>query len=220
MPIFTGKSISRFSAIALVITASALMTNAAVAKKLDDKSDGSWVSLKGSVVAREDNSLLLDYGENTITVELDDWEQSQEAARVLAGAQVTVYGEVDDDFYENRTIEAQSIYIEQTNTVLSGPSPHDDEGKQNEHPYTYYAGPSEHDMEVTGFVTSINGRTFTIDTGERKLKVNTAMMADNPMDETGFQQIKEGDWVRASGDVGMNTFEDREIMAESVVSLD
>lgn len=75
-------------------------------------------------------------------------------------------------------------------------------------------------MEVSGLVTSIDGRVFTIDTGERELKVDTTLLPYNPMDDVGFQQVQEGDWVRASGDLAMNTFEDREIMAESVVKLD
>lgn len=182
-------------------------------------SDGSWVSLQGTVVRQDTDALLLDYGEGTIVVEVDDWEWREEAEPAMSGDQVTVYGRVDDGFYTDKRIEAQSIYVDDLNTVLTGPSPYDEEGSVDDRRYTYYAGPTQYDMEITGLVTSVDGRQFTIDTGERELRVDTTLMSYNPMDDIGFQQVQEGDWVRASGDLAMNTLERRELMAESVVTL-
>jgi RNase P/RNase MRP subunit p29 len=180
----------------------------------------SQVSLKGTVIAQNEESILLDYGQGTITVELDDWDDLEEGELAMPGDQVTVYGTVDDSFYRDRSIEAQSIYVEGINAVLTGPSPYDEEGQTVQHyRQTHFIGPSQYDIEIAGQVTSVDGRTFTIDSGERQMKVDTSMMEYNPMDERGFQQVTEGDWVRASGDLAMNTFEDREIMAESVVTL-
>lgn len=179
----------------------------------------SQVSLKGTVIAQNQEAILLDYGQGTITVELDDWDDLEEGELAMPGDQVTVYGTIDDSFYSEKSIEAQSIYVEDINAVLTGPSPYDEEGQLLSRRSTDFMGPSRYDIEIAGMVTSVDGRTFTIDSGNRQIKVDTSMMDYNPLDERGFQNVKKGDWVRASGDLAMNTLEDRELVAESVVTL-
>jgi hypothetical protein len=78
---------------------------------------------------------------------------------------------------------------------------------------------TDYDVQLTGEVTSVSGREFTIDTGKRKVQVDTRMMPYNPMDEAGYQQVEKKDWVTVSGDVDYDIFEQREIMAESIVTL-
>ena len=78
--------------------------------------DDSWISVTGTVADTHDESFELDYGEGLITVEFDDWDWYNENAAILDGDRVTVYGAVDDDLYETRTIEAASVYVEGLNT--------------------------------------------------------------------------------------------------------
>ena len=75
-------------------------------------------------------------------------------------------------------------------------------------------------MTLSGQVETIDGREFTIDTGLREVRIDTIAMPYNPMDDKGFQQIEVGDWVSVSGQLDLDVFESREIMAESIVTLD
>lgn len=61
----------------------------------------------------EDEVLLI-----LITVEMDDWDWYAEGAALSEGDRVTVYGFIDDDFYELRSIEASSVYVDDFNTFF------------------------------------------------------------------------------------------------------
>jgi len=45
--------------------------------------------------------------------------------------------------------------------------------------------PADHDFQVAGTVTSISGLEFTIDTGDRKVLVDTLQMGYNLLDDVG-----------------------------------
>ncbi len=66
----------------------------------------------------------------------------------------------------------------------------------------------------------MSGREFTIDTGPRKLTVDTIMMDYNPMDETGYQKIEVGDYVSATGNMDYDSWEEKELMADYVITLE
>lgn len=77
---------------------------------------GSYVTLGGTVAEASANQFVLDYGEGTIVVEMDDWDWYPEGHDLLENDQVVIYGYVDDDFYERRTIEASSVYVTDAGT--------------------------------------------------------------------------------------------------------
>lgn len=185
-------------------------------KTMKAKVDGSFVSLRGTVVDTADNAFLLDYGEGKVGVEVDDWDYDNEGDLFADGDKVTVFGLVDDDFYQTRTIEAESIYVDDLNTTLSNFSAADEESIGM---YRYYVGPTAHEIEILGTVTSTNGREFTIDTGNKEVTVDTMLLAYNPMDDSGYQQIDNGDVVRVGGDLDIGLFEKQEVIARSVISI-
>lgn len=205
-------------AMVLAVIATALNSNATTAQRVEDAPNGSWVKVKGTVVAQREGSFILDHGEDTITVEVDSWERSDHAESILNGYNVTVHGRVDNDFYHERRIEADTIHVAELDTVLTGPTPVDEEEVRRRN-HTRYFGPIDSDIEVVGTVTGVSGREFTIDTGDRKIAVNTAELDHDPLSESGFQHIEVGDFVRASGDLTSQSFDEREIMAETVISL-
>ncbi len=182
------------------------------------KPDESWVSLSGIVASAQADSFMLDYGSGLITVEMDDWDWYGDAYGLLEGDDVTVYGRVDDGLFENTTIEASSVYVEDLNSYFYA-NPADEEG---DYPYTYAyatlpvvtAG-----IDYTGMVESVDGREFTLDTGSREVRVDTADMTYNPMDNQGYQKIEQGDVVRVSGVLDDDLFESRELMASSIITL-
>ncbi|MDX1536232.1 NirD/YgiW/YdeI family stress tolerance protein [Arsukibacterium sp.] len=186
------------------------------ADTVKNKVDGSWVSLSGKVVSHTPEAFTLDYGEGTILVETDDWDSIGDGWAINESDKVTVYGVVDNGFYESKTIEAGSVYIEDSNTMVTAPSTADEEGMPVT--YTYFSVPADYDFQIAGTVTSISGREFTVDNGQRKVTVDTINMGYNPLDSIGVQQIEKGDFVSVSGDLDVNIFDNNEITAESIVS--
>jgi len=107
----------------------------------------------------------VDYGEGTVLVQMDDWDWYGDARGILDGDKVTVYGEIDDDFYETASIEASSVYVESLGTYFYASSD-DEESYEGEHNYwVSYAPVVVGQTTVRGAVTSVMGREFTVDTG-------------------------------------------------------
>lgn len=186
------------------------------ADTVKNKTDGSWVSLTGTVISHTPKAFTLDYGQGTILVETDDWDSLGDGWSINENDNVTVYGVVDDGFYQNKRIEAGSVYVEDTNTMVTAPSTADEEGVPVT--YTYFSVPADYDFQVAGTVTSVTGREFTIDTGKRKMTVDTIEMGYNPLDNIGIPQIKKGDFVSVSGDLDLNIFNNTELTAETLVN--
>ncbi|HKK18101.1 MAG TPA: hypothetical protein VJ952_05410 [Opitutales bacterium] len=204
----TSTLISLFAGLAFALTASAQNPYA--------KADGSYISLSGTVVSSDADSFVLDYGEGLVTVEMDDWDWYGDAWGIIADDDVTVYGYVDDDFYETTSIEASSVWVEDLNTYFYA-SGADEEGS----PVTpvYYTTWYDYDYTVTGNVTSVTGREFTVDTGTRKVSVDTWQLGYNPLDDQGYLKIEKGDKVTVYGDLDLSVFDEREISAEAIVKL-
>lgn len=206
---YTHTLLSLFSGLGLALTASA--------QDPYEKADDSYISLSGTVVTSDADSFILDYGEGLITVEMDDWDWYGDAYGILADDDVTVYGYVDDDFFETTTIEASSVWVEDLNTYFYA-SGADEEGAAEGYPYVttvWY----DYDYTVTGKVTSVTGREFTVDTGNRKISVDTWQLGYNPLDDQGFLKIEKGDRVTVYGDLDLSVFDERELSAEAIVKL-
>lgn len=182
------------------------------------KPDGSWISLSGEVTEVHKDAFTLDYGPNKITVEMDDGDWYDESKGLLQGDKVTVYGVVDDDFYETSKIEASSVFVQGLGTYFYASSA-DEEGGYLTNSWLTAPVVQIGDVTLNGTVKQVDGRTFTIDTGTGEMRVDTSQMAYNPVDEKGFQKIEKGDVVSVSGDLELNTFTNRELMADTVITL-
>ncbi|MDF0751998.1 NirD/YgiW/YdeI family stress tolerance protein [Marinobacter sp. 71-i] len=182
------------------------------------QSDGSWITLSGTVTSTAAETFKLDYGGGLVTVEMDDWDWYEEDGEILSGDKVTVYGEVDDDTFENTKIEASSVYVENLGTYFFASAK--DEENFNDLDVTPTVPVDVGDLTITGTVESVDGREFTIDSAAQQMKVDTTFMSYNPMDDEGYQNIDKGDFVTVTGNTEYDTFEKQELMAESVVTLD
>jgi uncharacterized protein YdeI (BOF family) len=182
--------------------------------------DETWISISGTIASPTDDSFLLDYGEGVVTVEMDDWDSYGEARALMDGDDVTVYGRVDDGLYERTTIEASSVYVANLNTYFYA----DDDDEEGD-AHLMWQAPSPLIITATtslrGRVSSVNpeGRTFTIDTGERLVTVDTWGLGYNPLDDAGFQKVDKGDIVHVTGHLDTGFFEKRELDADSVITL-
>ncbi|WP_404361646.1 NirD/YgiW/YdeI family stress tolerance protein [Marinobacter sp.] len=182
------------------------------------KPDGTWISLSGTVAETMDESFILDYGRGAITVEMDDWAWYDEHGDILENDRVTVYGIVDDDTFETATIDANSVYVENLGTYFYA-SPADEDSYQDIDP-TPAVPIVPGDITVTGTITSIEGREFTIDSGLQQITVETIELPYNPLDDRGFQQLDLGDTVTVTGNMESDIFDRMELVAESIVTLD
>lgn len=177
-------------------------------------SNGSYVSLAGTVVEASAEQFQLDYGNGTMTVEMDDWDWYPEGHHLLENDQVVVYGYVDDDFYERRSIEASSVYVTDAGTQFYA-------NGVDEEDFPVFAAVEfgEPQIELKGTVTKVEGDEFHLNTGKQVVEVDTEDMPYDPLDKEGFQQIKMNDRVSVTGLLEADVFDNLEIAASRVVTL-
>lgn len=180
---------------------------------------GSWITLSGTVTQTLPETFILDYGKASVTVDVSDWDWYRENNEFIANDKVTVFGKVDDETYEAAVIDAQSIYVEDLGTYFYSETVDEDKvpsdfAKAPKTPITVG------DITITGTITSIEGRTFTIDSGTRLVTVDTAELPYNPLDDRGFQQLAIGDTVAVAGNIDSDIFHQEKLVAETIVSLD
>lgn len=191
---------------------------ALAAEKAVQKDEGSWIVLSGAVASTEGSEqFMLDYGDDTVRVELRDWTWADVPGEVREGDKVKVYGRVDKDTYKTATIQADSVYVENLGIHFHG-------GAGREAAFAGFS-PEAHspviagDLSVTGRVESIEDRTFTIDTGPREMTVDTSTMNYNPLKRPGLRNrsVQEEDLVTVNGQMSVGVFENRELNARTVV---
>lgn len=209
--------LSAFAALLLA----ALPLQSSAGDDVMSKPDDSWVSVSGTVEAVSDEHFTLDYDHGLITIEFDDYDRWYDEARAfLEGDQVTVYGRVDDDLFELRTIEASSVYVKGIDTFFTA-SAVDEETPD----FLYWHPTSLASMEdgswvsLTGTVTEANGEEFTLHTGMTTMTVEVDQMAVNPLEGNPDWSVGPGDYVSVTGEIDNDFFEGREIVASSVVTI-
>jgi uncharacterized protein YdeI (BOF family) len=179
---------------------------------------GTWITIRGVVKGVRPDTFTLDYGDNSVIVEMDDGDRDADAYQLIAGDKVSVSGRIDDDFFERTTIEAAAVYVENLNTTFFS-SAIDEEDR----PGLAIAVSTPMLMTqtlVNGIVTRIKGSEFVVDTGMRALRIETDELAYDPLDDQGYQKIQIGDRVRVTGRVQNDFFDGREIVADSITELD
>jgi len=179
------------------------------------RANNTWISISGTVKNVTPNTFTLDYGDGAILVEMDDGDRDADAYSLIEGDKVTVNGKIDDDLFETTKIEASSVYVEKLGTYFYA-SPVDEEDVFF---YTVTTPVLVGGLTLRGTVTDVDDHEFTVDTGPRMLRVEVGEMPYNPLDDEGYQQIREGDFVKVTGMLKDDFFEGREFVAETVVKL-
>jgi uncharacterized protein YdeI (BOF family) len=154
---------------------------------------GRMVTLSGVIKDVTDDTFTLDYGPNTITVEMDgyDWYSQNP---LLKGDVVVVRGLMDEDFFNERRVEASSVFVDSLNTYFYA-DPTDDEAET-----TSYTGniagklfANENSVSVVGVITQLETRTdFEIDVGMKKIQVDASKLDTMPPLEIGDRVNVEG----------------------------
>lgn len=179
------------------------------------KEDRSWISLRGNVKLVTPHSFLLDYGEGVITVEMDDFDNDADAYKLVKGDKVMVFGRIDDDMFETTTIEASSVWVDSINTYFYANS-----ADEEDIPFEVSVTTVDSDLKITGTISAIEGREFTLNTGKAGIRIDTAELENNPLDDEGYQKLDVGDRVTVNGEIDNNWWESREIMADYILTLE
>lgn len=199
---------------AAVFACTAIPAGAATPSTADN---GEWLTLSGRVVSVGPESFMLDYGSHTIPVEMDDYDWFNENA-IVKGDQVIVTGRMDADFWENRSIEAGSVYVKSINTLFTA-SPADEEGAAVP-VFTIDPLTDGESVALSGTVTNVSGEELTLDAGLMNYTVDTASLGYDPLDNEGAQRIGVGDRVFVHGTMDdADLFDSREIDASLLTEL-
>ncbi len=199
----------------LTVTAITLFAAPAFAEDPYEQADNTWISISGKVASVLPDQFELDYGNGFITVEMDDGDRDADGYKLFRGDEVRVSGMIDDDFYEQTTIEASSVYVKNIDTYFYASA-------IDEEDVSYYVvSPLVNDTVIRGTITSVdvNEEEFTLDTGLQELTVEVDEFLYNPLDNEGFQQLGVGDYVSVDGKIDNDLFEGRVFEADYVTTL-
>ena len=183
------------------------------AEKLARAGDNDWINISGQVISAGPRSFVVDNGRGNVTVEMDDWDWYKEGAGLKAGDQVVVSGRVDNDFVAKKRIEASSVYVRNLGTYFYANAA--DEETVPLPTLGMASAPGQ--VDATGTVRAVEGREFTIGSGSGPLRVDTSAMAENPLDNDGFLQVKAGDRVYVWGSWDAEMSENPELKAKGVI---
>lgn len=194
------------------------------APKLENKADRSYISITGNVASTtssKGSGFTLDYGDGLIAVEVDDYLSGDKSAGIIPGERVTVNGRVDNDLFETRSIEADSVYVHNRNTYYYASSADEELNRYSSYLYAPTYPVDGTWLTVSGVVKSVSpaDRSFEIDTGVRELEIETQRLGYNPLDQIGFQKIQVGDRVSVTGLLDSDFFDEDDIIATSIVTL-
>lgn len=190
--------------------------------QVEHSDDGEWISLTGTVKSVGDKSFNLGYGRGDIRVEMDEYAWYDKTA-VVPGDRVTVTGRMDDGWFEDKTIDASSVYLPRLDTYYYSNTGNEDFGFYS-HPIDTYTrdGKAEDDAWVafSGTVASIDDEDLMLDTGSRQIKIDTETMERSPIDDDGPQTVHVGDRISVTGEMDdADLFDTREVLASSIVVL-
>ena len=212
-------SIILAGAAAAAFTAAPALANAAPtdAEVAAEATNGEWLSLTGSVTSVAGDGFMLDYGSKSIRVEMDDYDWFDENA-VKVGDEVVVSGRMDADFWENRKVEASSVYVDSRNAVYFANSA-DEEGAVMP-VLTFDPLTDGESVTLTGTVTSVIGDEMILDAGLYEYKVDVGEMGYDPLDADGVTRIAAGERVSVVGRMdSADLFDTREIDALAIVEI-
>ena len=182
--------------------------------------DGRWASVSGEVASIMGDGFYLDYGEGVVFVEMNDRFGFVEEIPVDVGSEVTVQGAIDNDLYEERKIEASTVYSQSRNTFYYASAYDDENGGYPTYPITppiNVEGASG--ITVSGEVSAIEGRKVMVEAGGIELTVDTSALDYDPTDDIGFPALDEGDLVQVTGSLSEEFLEDQILRAETVTLL-
>jgi uncharacterized protein YdeI (BOF family) len=207
----TGVSAAMATGLALSTAVSAADPNPYL------KPDESWISMSGEVESVTRDSFVLDYGDGSVIVEMDDGDRDADGYKLINGDKVTVAGRIDDDFLETTSIEASSVYVENIGTTFWA-SARDEESDAFYEMGALYPLDDEQ-ITVQGTISEVDDDEFVINSGTRAVRVELDDLGFNPLDDEGYLKLSRGDFVKVIGEMDDDLFEGRKLEADYVIKL-
>jgi hypothetical protein len=182
------------------------------AERQADPDGEEAIRLTGVVRANAGERLILEHGRGEITVALDG---NSDATVLDPGRRITVFGRIDAEAFERRTIEADAIYAFGRGLVYRAG---DFDAKDPLFASPVGSLPEGSWVELSGTVGTIGGTGFALQSGgPRPVRVITDRMPSDPLDDLGEPALEAGDRVLVSGRVDdADFFESAEIHAETI----
>lgn len=185
-----------------------------------DKTNGEFVTISGKVSDVKADSFNLNVEGNKILVEMDDYGWAADGYKLVNGDQVVVSGRVDKDFLEKKKVEAGSVYVKNIDSYFFANSSDEEDVPVITTTYTLIPTlPEGASVDLQGKITSVKGRELVVDTGTRKVTVDTKELIFNPLDKEGYTKLSVGDRVHVSGKVDKDYFDTKEVDAKFVTEL-
>ena len=173
--------------------------------------DGDWIRLDGTIVSSTPSTFVLDFGSDTVTVEVDDWGVYAEGAALLPGDRVSVTGRVDENLFSSDTIEARAVYVKNLDTVYYANSADEEDFGLSPVPTAVVAN----NVDYTGWVTGTSEGGFSLGSGPAKIAVDTSGL-DSALAKNG---IANGDRVYVWGDFDFTDDGKSSLVAKGLVKL-
>ena len=160
------------------------LPNAAAARP-----DGDWVSIAGRVVSVTGSRFVLDHRTGTVTVELDDWDPAyREAAMLRPGDQVVVTGTIDDNLYLSKRIEADSVFINNVDTLVTASGADEENARR-----PGYRPPADAYVDLVGEVVETGEDAFLLSAGGKNIRVDARALERRGEIEEGQRLYLWGD---------------------------
>lgn len=199
---------------ALTFTAVPAAMAANAATKVSEAQNHDWITLRGTVKSTDAQQFTLGYKGGDIRIEMDG-RGSFTPSALKAGDRVVVTGRLDKDFYEQKKIEASSVYVPRLSEYFYA-SPRDEENGYYSYSLSMMNWDDDDWLTITGRVQSIDGKDMVVSTGTRSFAVDTDGMTNSPVGNL----VDVGDRVLVSGQIDdADLFDGREIEAHTVTIL-
>lgn len=213
------KSVMNLKTVASAVTL-AVCTAAIADSVVDphDQDDDTQITLSGKMVKIDGDEFVLRYLGGSITVELEDWARDAEELGFKNNAEVTVYGEIDNDLFTASTIEAEAVYLKSNGRYFYAP---DKISKPATRAYRWSEPTDDSlaDMSIRGRVIATDREvgefTIAVANGD-EITVKLDELAYDPFDEVEGKEIEKGDWVRVAGRLDFEFFEGKVLHADAV----
>lgn len=170
--------------------------------------NGKKINISGLVIEAGAKTFLLDYGKGAITVELDDYDTYEEGFNIEVGDAVIVKGRIDADGGQERTIEAESVFIPELDLRITASST--DEEDTNTKLFTHSLANGE-EIQLNGIVKTINNNIVTIQSSKGLVEVHFGKVF-----KQGPMQLNVGQAIKVTGFYKNRFFLKDIIFAETV----
>ena len=172
--------------------------------------NGADIKLTGEVTKAGAHSFKLNYGKGSILIEVDDYDSYEEGYNVEVGDQVVVWGKVDADHGEERTIEAGEVYIPSVDLRIEVCSDDEEDPRDRAIAQRLSNGTK---VELQGVIKNIKSEVCTIQCSKGNLEIRLSSLGKHQR-----KNLLLGQAIKVSGVYKNRLLRNDMIVAHNVVT--